>query len=187
VHTPESSLDLIARAQTGDAEALEALIERYRPRLVRWASGRLPVWARDLSETQDLVQETLIQAFRKIGSIDIDGEGALQAYLRQALLNRIRMEIRRVRRRPVGSVLESGMEADAPSPLQEAIGQQAIDAYERALEALRVADRELVVARVEFGFTNEELARAFGKPSANAARMALQRALLHLTAEMKSK
>lgn len=187
MHTPESSLDLIARAQTGDPQALDALVERYRPRLVRWASGRLPVWARDLSETQDLVQETLIQAFRKIESIDIHREGALQAYLRQALLNRIRMEIRRVRRRPVGNVLESGVEANAPSPLEEAIGQQAIDAYERALEALRQTDRELVVARVEFGFTNEELARAFDKPSANAARMALQRALLRLTAEMKSK
>ena len=41
------------------------------------------------------------------------------------------------------------------------------------------------MARVEFGFSNEELARAFGKPSANAARMALQRALLRLAAEMK--
>ena len=31
----------------------------------------------------------------------------------------------------------------------------------RALEVLRPEERQLVVARVEFGFSNEELARAF--------------------------
>ena len=35
---PESSLDLLARVKAGDQSALEALIARYRPRLVRWAS-----------------------------------------------------------------------------------------------------------------------------------------------------
>ena len=182
---PESSLALIERAQAGDREALEALIERYRPRLVRWASGRLPSSARHLAETQDLVQETLLRAFRKIGGIEIRGEGALQAYLRQALLNRIRMEIRRVRRRPADLPLEHDVEETGPSAVEQAIGRQALEAYECALDALRPQDRELVVARVEFGLSNDEIARAFGKPSANAARMALQRALLRLTAELK--
>jgi RNA polymerase sigma factor (sigma-70 family) len=182
---PESSLDLLKRVQAGDSSALDALIARYRPRLVRWASGRLPPHARDLAETQDLVQETLIRAFRKIGQIEIRGEGALQAYLRQVLLNTLRMELRRVRRRPVGSELESGIESDDPSPLEQAVSGAAIERYERALNTLREGDRELVIAHVEFGFSHQELANAFGKPSANAARMALQRALLQLAKEMK--
>jgi RNA polymerase sigma factor (sigma-70 family) len=176
VHGIESSLDLLKRVQAGDTAALDALIARYRPRLVRWASGRLPGYARDLAETQDLVQETLVQAFRKIERIEIRGEGALQAYLRTVLLNAIRMELRRVRRKPPGSELESGLEGDDASPLES---------YERALANLRESDRELVVAHVEFGFTNQELADAFDKPSANAARMALQRALLALAQHMK--
>jgi RNA polymerase sigma factor (sigma-70 family) len=181
----ESSLDLIKRVQDGDASALDALIARYRPRMVRWASGRLPGYARDLVETQDLVQDTLVQAFRKIGGIEIRGEGALQAYLRQALLNGIRMEIRRVSRRPVGAELESGIESTQASPLELAIGAQTLTRYEQALEALRPEDRELVIAHVEFEFSHQELAVAFGKPTANAARMALQRALMQLAAEMK--
>ena len=36
------SLTLLSRAQEGDRGALETLIARYRPRLQRWASGRLP-------------------------------------------------------------------------------------------------------------------------------------------------
>jgi RNA polymerase sigma-70 factor (ECF subfamily) len=182
----ESSLDLLKRVQAGDPSALEALIVRYRPRLVRWASGRLPAYARDLCDTQDLVQDSLIRAFRKIGQMEIRGEGALQAYLRQVLLNTIRMELRRVRRRPAAAELESGVEADDASPLERAIGGDALSRYERALDALRPSDRELVIAHVEFGFSHQELATAFEKPSPNAARMALRRALMELTASMKA-
>jgi DNA-directed RNA polymerase specialized sigma24 family protein len=118
--------------------------------------------------------------------MEIRGEGALQAYLRQVLLNTIRMELRRVRRRPAAAELESGVEADDASPLERAIGGDALSRYERALDALRPSDRELVIAHVEFGFSHQELATAFEKPSPNAARMALRRALMELTASMKA-
>ena len=98
-----SSLTLLARAQAGDRVALESLIARYRPRLQRWASGRLPRWARDMADTQDLVQETLFQTFQKIERFEARGEGALYAYLRQAILNRIRDELRKAKRRPARS------------------------------------------------------------------------------------
>src|ERR1051326_2383876 len=129
----ESTLSLLDRVKAGDALALETLLGRYRPRLVRGASGRLPAYARDLAETQDLVQETLIQAFKKVEAIEIRGEGALQAYLRQVLLNRIRTELRRVKRRTPAVELSEEVQVDAPSPLERAIGAEATDTYERAL------------------------------------------------------
>jgi DNA-directed RNA polymerase specialized sigma24 family protein len=43
-----------------------------------------------MSNTQDLVQDTLFQAFRRIDRFESRGEGALQAYLRKAVLNRMR-------------------------------------------------------------------------------------------------
>ena len=181
----ESSVDLLERARAGDQAALEALLARYLPRLQRWASGRLPRWARDLADTQDLVQETLVQTFKRIEGFDNRGDGALQAYLRQAVLNRIRDELRRAGRRPPLSELDTGLKDAGLSPLDAAIGQQAVERYDRALAILRPEERELVVARVEFGFSNGELARAFGKSTPNSARMALQRALLRLAAEMK--
>jgi DNA-directed RNA polymerase specialized sigma24 family protein len=42
---PESSFELIQRAQAGDESAVDRLLARYRPRLQRWASGRLPRYA----------------------------------------------------------------------------------------------------------------------------------------------
>ena len=183
----ESSLALIARAKAGDAAALDALIARYLPRLQRWATGRLPARARDLAETQDLVQETVFKAFKQLDRFEVRHDGALQAYLRQALLNRIRSEIRRVSRRPEPVALEPGIEDAAPSPLEAAIGREGIERYEQALARLRRDDREAIVGRIEFGLTNEELAAALEKPSANAARMAVERALFRLARELRER
>jgi RNA polymerase sigma-70 factor, ECF subfamily len=179
-----SSLTLLERARAGDREALESLIARYLPRLQRWASGRLPRWARDMADTQDLVQEALFQTFKRIERFEPRGEGALHAYLRQAILNRIREELRRAKRRPARSELDSAAEDDARSPLAAAIGQEAIDRYERALAQLRPDDRELVVARIELGYTNREIAELLDKPTPNAARMATERAVVRLAKEM---
>jgi RNA polymerase sigma factor (sigma-70 family) len=180
----DSTLTLLQRARAGDADALDALIGRFLPRLQRWATGRLPGWARDMADTHDLVQETVVQAFKKIETFEVRGDGALQAYLRQVLLNRIRQEIRRVGRRPETGALDSQIGDAGPSPLEAAIGSEALERYEAALSRLRPQDREVIVGHVELGMTKGELADALGKPSANAARMAVERALLRLAKEM---
>lgn len=179
-----SSLTLLERARAGDRVALESLIARYLPRMQRWASGRLPQWARDMAETQDLVQEALFHTFKRIERFEPRGEGALHAYLRQAILNRIREEIRRANRQPARAELDSAAEDDGRSPLEVAIGREALQRYERALAQLRPGDRELVVARIELGYTNQEIADLLGKPTANAARMATERAIVQLAKEM---
>ena len=181
------SSSLLELAQRGDQAALETLVARYRPRLARWASGRLPRWARDIADTQDLVQETLFQTFKRIESFEPRGDGALQAYLRQGVLNRIREELRRAKRQPEKVDLDSHAENDGWSPLEEAIGQEAVERYERALAELRIEDREVIVARVELGYTNSEIAAMLNKPSPNAARMALQRALVRLARQMAAR
>ena len=181
---PESTVQLLQRAREGDQQALNALFARYLPLLRRWASGRLPQWARDMADTHDLVQETLLQTFKKIDTFEYRGEGALHAYLRQVLVNRIRLEFRKTARRPDGTGLPEEHVDPSPSPLEEAIGQQALDNYERALERLRPAERETIIARVEMGLSYEELAAVLGKPTADAARKAAQRAVIRLAEEM---
>jgi RNA polymerase sigma-70 factor (ECF subfamily) len=181
----ESSLDLLERARAGDQSAADALIARYLPRLERWARGRLPVWARDITDTQDLVQDTLIQTFRRIERFEPRGEGALHAYLRQGILNRIRDELRRASRRPPPAALDADMTDQATSPLEAAIGVEAVARYECALGRLRPEDREAIIARVELDYSNQEIAALLGKPTANAARMTVERALVKLAQEMR--
>jgi RNA polymerase sigma-70 factor (ECF subfamily) len=181
----ESTFHLIERARAGDQDAIERLFARHLKPLQRWASGRLPKWARDLADTDDLVQDTLVQTFKRIEAFEPRRVGALQAYLRQAVLNRIRNELRRKGRQPDATDLE-GIEIDnAESPLEQAIGREAVDRYEQALQRLSAEDREAIIAKVEMGYTNEELAEALGKPTPDAARKTAHRALVRLAEEMK--
>ena len=183
--SPESTFHLIERARQGDQEALERLFAQHLKPLQRWAQGRLPQWARDLADTDDLVQDALSQTFKRLDTFEIRGVGALRAYLRQAVTNRIRDELRRKGRQPSVTDLD-GIEVDeADSPLEQAIGRETVERYERGLQRLTTEDREVIIARVEQGYSYEELAEALGKPTSEAARKAARRALLRLAAEMK--
>ena len=77
--------------------------------------------------------------------------------------------------------LESNIADDAASPLETAIGRQTVDRYEAALAKLKPGERDAIVSRIEFGMTYAEVATALDKPSADAARMAIIRALNRLT------
>lgn len=180
----ESSFDLVRRARDGDAVALDALCALYLPRLQRWAHGRLPASARGALDTHDLVQDTLSQVVRRLPAFDPRHEGAFQAYVRRTLLNRIRDESRRVKRRGAPEELGSDIPADDPSPLEEAVGRQALEQYEAALQRLRPEDREAIIARVEMRLPYPEVAAVLAKPSVAAAHMAVSRALMRLAQEM---
>lgn len=181
----DSTFDLIERVRRGDKEALERLLARHLAPLRRWVSGRLPRWARDLADTDDLVQDTLLRTFQKIEGFEARGVGALHAYLRQAILNRIRDELRRKARSPLrvdGDDLD--LEAEG-SPLEEAIGREVLERYEAALSRLTPEEREAIIGRVEMEYSYADLAGMLGKPSPEAARKAARRALLRLAEEMK--
>lgn len=181
---PESSLALLARAKAGDQAALDLLLARYRPRLRRWAHRRLPTWARDLSDTDDLVQETLVKTIRNLEAFVVEADSGLQNYLRYAIGNAIRDEVRKARRRPEFKELDPSMPDETPSPLERAVGRRRLARYEAALAQLPPDEKEAVVARLEFGFTHSELAAALGKRTPDAARKLCCKAIARLVAIM---
>jgi RNA polymerase sigma-70 factor (ECF subfamily) len=153
--------------------------------LKRWASGRLPGWARDIADTSDLIQETIVETLKHLDRFEHRGEGALQAYLRQAVINRIRNELRKMAVRGASATLDSGLPDDGTSPLEAAIAQETLDQYDAALQRLKPEEREAIVSRIELGLSYAEIADVLGKPTANAARMTVVRAIMRLTEEMK--
>jgi len=175
---------LLQSVRDGDAAARERLAARYLPMLRRWARGRLPQGAREMLDTDDLVQITLLRALEKVEEFEPRREGAFLAYLRRIVLNSVRDEIRRVARRPGRTPLVEELPADGPSLLERAIGREAVEAYEAALATLPEEQQEAVVLRIEFGFTYPEIAEALCRPSANAARMMVSRALVRLAEVM---
>lgn len=179
-----STLGLLQRARAGDEQARERLYARCLPPLQRWATGRLPRWARDALDTDDLVQQTVIGSLERLAQFEPEHSGAFHAYLRAGILNRIRDALRRLVRRPRRDGTAGGLADPGPSPVEEVIGQEAMAAYERGLMRLKPIEREAVVARVELRLAYAEVAQAIGKPSPDAARMTVSRALVRLAREM---
>lgn len=183
-HT-ETTARLLVRVREGDDRARERLIGRHADSLHRWARGRLPRWARELGDTADLVQDTLLGAFRRLDHFESRGAGALRAYLRQAVVNRIRDAIRRSQRRPGTTDLDDSLaDGGSPSPLEQAMGREVAERYRSALLNLTRTEQRAVVARVEMRYSYDQIALLLGKPSSDAARMTVRRALQRLAESM---
>lgn len=181
---PESSVELIRLAQSGDDDALSRLLERHLPELRRWAHGRLPQFARDLADTHDLVQDAMKRTVMNFDRFEYRGEGALRAYLHQAVINQVYDHVRRAGRRPLQGELDEGLADKGQSPLAAAIDGQTRARFEAALAQLSPEDQQAVRARLELGSSYEEIATMVGKPSADAARMAVARAVKRLATLM---
>jgi RNA polymerase sigma-70 factor (ECF subfamily) len=176
----QPTIELVLKAKSGDHMAVEVLLQRCLPPLKRWAHGRLPAAARGLFDTGDLVQEAAFHAVARLETFEPRQVGGMQAYLRKAVINRIRDEMRRVGRRPASVELSENHASDQTTPLEAAIRREIYRRYCEALLRLRSKDRRLIVARVELHWGLDEIARRFGLPSAAAARMAVNRALRRL-------
>ena len=176
----DSSLDLLEKAKGGDRAAVEALLQRCLPPLKRWAHGRLPSYARGGLDTGDLVQEAALHMLRRLDTFQPQHVGAMQAYLRLSVINRIRDQIRKASRQPLPDELPEEISSDRTSPLELAIRGEAYERYRAALTRLEPKDRELVVARVEAQWSAAEIADQFGIRTISAARMAILRAVRRL-------
>jgi RNA polymerase sigma-70 factor, ECF subfamily len=182
---PEATVDLLNRIRTGDEAALETLLQRCIPALRRWAHGRLPGSARGMLETADLVQDAVVASIRRLDGFEVRHQGALQAYFRQAVMNRIRDLVRQQHRRPNRTDLPDQMPDACPSPLDQAIRSENVARYELAIHRLNAADREAIIGRIELQYEYEELAVVLNKPTPAAARMAVMRAMKRLADEMR--
>jgi RNA polymerase sigma-70 factor (ECF subfamily) len=184
---PESSFALVRRARDGDEAALNDLFERYSKRLRIWAHGRLPLWARGPADTQDVVQDTLLQVVRKLDQFEPRHEGAFLGYVRQTLRNNITDRIRQAQRRGSSEPLASSKSSPNPSPYDMAEASELMDRYESALEGLKPEQREAIIARIELRLSWPEVAAALNKPSVPAAQMAVRRSLVRLAQDMSHK
>ena len=181
----EPTVELINRARSGDTSAIEAILQRCLPPLKRWAHGRLPSAARGAIDTGDLVQEAAMHAIARLDTFEPRHVGAMQAYLRQSVINRIRDELRRLGRRPAVVELPPDFASDEPSPLDQTLQNETYDHYREAINQLKPRERELVIARVEAQWNVAEIAEHFGFNTVDGARMAISRAVQRLGAVMR--
>jgi RNA polymerase sigma-70 factor (ECF subfamily) len=177
------TIELVTRARSGDMPAMEALLQRCLPPLKRWAHGRLPPAARGRLDTGDLVQEAALHVLGNLVTFEPRHVGAMQAYLRQSVINRICDEVRRICRQPPPVELPEDHPCDRSSPEEDAIRAEEYEHYRDAVSRLAPKDRALVVARIEMQWSLAEIAHRYGMPSVDAARMAVNRAVKRLSTD----
>lgn len=184
--SPRATIELVRRAKSGDEDARDQLYTRCSRKLASWAHGRLPPRGRGIDDTIDLVQEVVIKFLNNLAKFDPEHEGAVQGYLHKALLGAIIDRLRKPESRTERQSLVDVLLDPAKSPLEIAIGAERQARFEQARDRLSEADRLLIVLRIELQYSFEEVAVALGKPSVDAARMAVNRAIKRLVQEISN-
>jgi RNA polymerase sigma factor (sigma-70 family) len=182
----DSTYQLLQRIRGGESAARDQLLARYLPVLRAWAHGRLPAGARGMADTDDLVQVTLIRALNRLEAFEYRHEGAFLAYLRHSVLNAVRQEIRRARRKPTGMPIGESRPDPGESVTANVIGREMRERYEEALMDLTESQREAVMLRLEFGLSFPEIAQALGRPTPGAARLLVVRGLVKLAEQLSA-
>ncbi len=179
-----STVEFVVRARLGDEGAWREIMARYEAPLRRSVRGRLPRAARGLTDTDDMMQDATLNVLRRLPLIELRFPGALLAYLRRSIQNRLVDECRRASRTVLPSPLLDEHATPAASPLDHAMARDRRRRFRDALGRLSPRDRRAVVMRIEAGTSYEDIATALGCPTPNAARVTVGRALHRLAEHM---
>jgi RNA polymerase sigma-70 factor, ECF subfamily len=145
--------DLLTRARAGESSAFCRLAAQHEGRLLQQACGL----TRDQSAAEDLVSETLVEAWRSLGRYN--GACRFSTWLFSILLHRHRKALRRARSRPIPLAALPLTEADerrqaqenlpttGPSPVDEAMRREAADKLRQAVQALPEKHQRVILLR----------------------------------------
>ena len=185
-------LALLNRARSGEKHAFDRLFALCEGQLRRFVNLRLDSKLRPRVDPSDVVQETHIEAFRRLDDFLETPTLPFKLWLRQITLDRLLM----MRRRHVGAarrslareaalpdgsscVLARQLIAAGSTPSQQVGREELARRVREAVARLTETDREIILMRTFESLSFEEIARLIGVEAA-AARKRHGRALLRL-------
>lgn len=177
--------ELLARARAGERDALAALFERHRDRLLGRIRLMLGEGARRQAESLDFLQGLFLALCDALPSADLADEDAFLRWATGVARNDIRDAHRKLRARAFDSFSRSLSRLAPATPSADSPSAHAASADDqerlfRALESLRPEDREVIELRDLEGLPFREIAERVGKPSEGAAQVHHARALARL-------
>lgn len=184
----ELDLDLVKSAQAGDSRAFEALMKRYKTRLVRYLTPLL----RDVNDSEDVVQETFIKVFMALNSFR--GESSFATWLFRIGINTAKRSL--VRDRHIlrasapsgdaeGSQQYSESATDYTTPEASMETKQVLDQLDAALSELPTDQRTCLILRELEGLSYEEIAEQMHTP-VGTVRSRIHRARMTIAAALKA-
>ena len=197
----DTTLLLLRAAQAGDAQANNRLFARHRDRLLQIVS--LLVGKRRsglLEDEEDIVQDTLLKAFRTLGSFTPRSEGAFIHWLSKLAENNLRDAVRRERAQKRGEgrvrpradlssafLMSSIFPGREPSPSEVAVSLELVEQAETLLIELPERERRLFVMRRMCDASYESIAVELGLASAATARSLYSRLMARLLAQLSDR
>jgi RNA polymerase sigma-70 factor (ECF subfamily) len=177
---PRQTKELVERAQAGDRGAFDELIGLHRGRIEALIGSRLGARLGRELELDDVLQETLLGAFRSLGSFRWRGEDSFLRWLGGIAEHVILTAARRARRHPEVP-LDREVAASGDSPSRELRRGERFERFQAALDSLDPEARQVItLARLE-GHSVQEVARRMGR-TPNAVSILLYRSLIKLKA-----
>lgn len=191
----ESITRRLQRARDGDAEALRALVTDHLPWIEAHVRRRLTPGARAAGDTQDFVQEAMLEALRDGPRFSVDNAAAFRALLARIVENNIVDRVRwlqrgcRDQRKQRALPSDSVLHLDAPvrsitEPPDRADRNEQQAWLRLALELLEPDDREVIRLRDWDGLSFPDLGARIGI-SEEAARKRYLRALPRLAQKLE--
>jgi len=160
----EGEYSLIRGMQDGDCHAFEAIFEKYRRSVLAYVAALV----RDVSLAEDIVQETFVELVRRLQ--DIDPEKGVSGWLYRVARNKA-IDLMRRRKHEVQTDIDgvNGREAvrssgESRDPAGEVVRRELVAGVRRALAALSVKERDLLMLRFYGGLTFKEISRIVRRP-----------------------
>lgn len=189
------SIELVGRAQAGEAEALNRLFARYQERLHRIARIRMGAKLREVMDSMDLVQQANVVALKKIASFELREHAGIVHWLEKILQNQMRdarrgmhagkrdrdLLVELAELAPAGAdSLCPDPPAAGPTPSQDAAQAETERLYDACVEELEPEHREVILARDYEGGSWEYVCELLGRPNVHATQELHRRARIRL-------
>ena len=156
----ELDLELVRRAQAGDADALRTLVGQAYPLVRRWALVRTG----DPTEADDLTQDVLVHVMQKLDAFQ--GNGRFTTWLftvvRRAAADHFRREARRRRLEAHPRTLAEAAPESGVTPLQEVAAGESLELIEDFFHRLPARQREIFDLADLQGLSSPEIAERLG-------------------------
>ncbi len=154
---------LLAAASSGDEAAWRSVIDLYARRVFALCKSRCG--RADLAE--EITQSVFATVAAKLTSGAYDEQGKFESWLFRVAMNRVRDEMRRIKRHadPTDPAAFGGVGARSDTESDGAmLGAERLDALRSAMSGLSDADREVVELRHHAGLSFKQIAELLSEP-----------------------
>jgi RNA polymerase sigma-70 factor (ECF subfamily) len=182
---PHSDRELTRKAAAGDPKAFEELYHRHHRRVY----GICLRMTGNVSEAEDLTQESFIQLHRKVGSFR--GESAFATWLHRLTVNQVLMHFRKMKARKEQTTDDGETPAQTLPGTDDPDRMPIVDriAIDACVTKLAPGYRTVFVLHDVEGYEHEEIARMLNiatgtsKSQLHKARMKMRSLLRYKTSE----